>query len=111
MVARVGGDEFVILCTDSGPGQAERVAHRLVCEIGRPVVYQDQLLVVGVSIGIASAACCADPDELLSQADNAMLQAKWNGSGPRLFESEDTVPGPVDVSRPRDVAAGRRLPP
>jgi len=86
--ARLGGDEFAVLLTGlpTGPGEpartAEAVARRLVAAISQPVTIGSHTVLVGASIGVATAAPTgSDPDTLLREADLAMYQAKLAGGG------------------------------
>jgi diguanylate cyclase (GGDEF)-like protein len=89
VVARWGGDEFVILHHD-GEGRPETpaIARRIIEEVSRPVVIDGSEVVVGASIGSASAPDDgATPDALLSNADIALYAAKADGRrGWRAFE-------------------------
>jgi diguanylate cyclase (GGDEF)-like protein len=91
LVARWGGDEFVILHHDM-PGQLETpaVAKRIIEEINRAVVIDGSEVIVGASIGSASAPRDGtSPDALLSKADIALYAAKADGRRVwRAFEQE-----------------------
>ncbi|HZZ63279.1 MAG TPA: EAL domain-containing protein [Roseiarcus sp.] len=91
LVARWGGDEFVILHRH-GPGLPETstVARRIIEEIGRAVVIDGSEVIIGASIGAASAPDDGTtPDALLSKADIALYAAKADGRrGWRAFERE-----------------------
>lgn len=88
-ITRLGGDEFAIAQTDSEPARiTETLAVRIIDALSRPYTIDGQLVVVGVSIGIAHAGSDgADVDHLLRRADMALYAAKRNGRGTwRLFE-------------------------
>lgn len=76
-VARVGGDEFVIICDAIAPGEAQRIARRITATLGRPIATRQAVVSVGASVGITTTA---DPamlgEDLLEQADAAMYQDK-----------------------------------
>lgn len=80
-VARLAGDEFVVLMEDlSNPGQAELVADRIVASMQEPIEMLGHSLVATVSIG--SAIYPRDDDQihnLLTKADAAMYEAKSAG--------------------------------
>lgn len=82
-VARLGGDEFIVLLSDlAAPGDAGRVADRILDALKRPVVIDGQECWVGASIGIASFPDDGDSAEiLLVRADAAMYEAKTAGRG------------------------------
>lgn len=84
MVARVGGDEFVIIQTNafSPPESAIRLAERLIDTVSRPHQVSVLSLTVGVSIGVATVgdpSAALDADALLEAADQALYQAKAAG--------------------------------
>jgi diguanylate cyclase (GGDEF)-like protein len=91
LVARWGGDEFVILHHHT-PGQLEThaLAKRIIDEINRAVVIDGSEVIVGASIGSASAPNDGlSPDALLSKADIALYAAKADGRRSwRAFEQE-----------------------
>jgi diguanylate cyclase (GGDEF)-like protein len=78
-LARVGGDEFVVVADDlslaAGP---ELIAERLLEAIKEPFHAGDSTVTVTASIGIA-AGTQAGVEELLRDADIAMYRAKWEG--------------------------------
>ncbi|MEW9836522.1 putative bifunctional diguanylate cyclase/phosphodiesterase [Mesorhizobium marinum] len=85
-VARVGGDEFVVVCKIEGPdrGRWEEIlaglAARIVEEMHQPIVYQGHECRFGVSIGIAcDLDPVVDPRRLLVNADLALYRAKNRG--------------------------------
>ena len=79
-VARVGGDEFVLLCEDiaSEPGALELV-ERITLALDDPFTLDGHERVVTASIGIALAGAGTDPEALLRNADAAMYRAKERG--------------------------------
>jgi diguanylate cyclase (GGDEF)-like protein/PAS domain S-box-containing protein len=80
-VARLDGDEFVVLLTDV-PGRPEvlRIAERARLAIGEVVSLGTGTIVPSVSIGIAfSAGEDQSSDDLLQRADTAMYSAKESG--------------------------------
>ncbi len=79
-VARLSGDEFVILCEDlSEEGQVEGLAARLDDSIALPYELAGVSVDLSASIGIAFAGPGNDPEELLHNADVAMYQVKRKG--------------------------------
>ena len=78
-VARVGGDEFVVLCQGVGDRRdVEIVASRLVDELNKPFKFGDVNCRISASIGLAaSPAHCAE--DLLVNADIALYRAKDDG--------------------------------
>ncbi len=80
-VARIGGDEFVMLVEDlAAPEDAVRVAERIHSALSEPFNLGGHDLVARGSIGIATSdASYARPDEVLRDADTALYQAKQAG--------------------------------
>jgi diguanylate cyclase (GGDEF)-like protein/PAS domain S-box-containing protein len=80
-VARIGGDEFVLLLSDARePIGFQAVLDRLLLEISAPYQVGGRCLRVSASIGVAIYPLDnADPDTILRHADQAMYQAKQAG--------------------------------
>jgi len=80
-VARVGGDEFLVLL-EGPPGEfaPENVAGRILDAMARPIVLEGHELSVTASVGIASYPDDGiDADTLIRNADTALYQAKDHG--------------------------------
>ena len=88
-IARVSGDEFVLLLMDlDAPEDAGAVARRVRDALSAPFVFQGRQLVVTPSIGIAVYPRDGeDADTLLRHADTAMYQAKDVGNTVRFYVS------------------------
>jgi diguanylate cyclase (GGDEF)-like protein/PAS domain S-box-containing protein len=83
-VARVGGDEFVVLLNDDdGLAYVRAVADRVGTTVRRQILADGVSLTVTASIGIARVDLAHEPDvgpdQLLRRADAAMYQAKERG--------------------------------
>lgn len=80
-LARVSGDEFVILCEDmDSAADVEALAERIVGAFAEPFALPSRELVVTASVGIAFAGPGeAISEQLVVDADIAMYQAKRNG--------------------------------
>lgn len=81
MVARIGGDEFVVALPRCGdPLAAAGVAKRIVDAMEQPFVLNHRVVSIGASIGIALAPSQAEGiDDLLFCADLAVYKAKRDG--------------------------------
>ena len=89
LVARWGGDEFAILQRPvKSPLQTAELAERIIREVRRPVFIDGYEVIVGVSIGSASApGDGSSPEAILSCADMGLYAAKGDGRGHwRAFE-------------------------
>jgi diguanylate cyclase (GGDEF)-like protein len=83
-LARLSGDEFVILCEDlADQSGADPIAVRLDAELARPFVLSTVKVTISASIGIAftGKGVEATPEELLRDADLAMYRSKRNRGG------------------------------
>jgi two-component system cell cycle response regulator len=82
MIARIGGEEFLVVLSDAGGREAQATAERLRRIVSdRPVALVDgQALTVTLSIGLAlddpAAPSC---DDLVNRADRALLASKAEG--------------------------------
>jgi diguanylate cyclase (GGDEF)-like protein len=88
-VARVGGDEFVLLLEDLPPAEASHIAaqmaQRVIDACGEPVDAGGHAQQLSSSVGIALYRHGGARDELLSQADAAMYAAKRAGGSSYAF--------------------------
>ena len=81
-VARVGGDEFVLIFPDEVEKEAlAALAARLIGRIEKPLRYQGEICAVSASIGIALAdgRRSVDEEALLNAADQALYRVKAAG--------------------------------
>ena len=80
-VARMGGDEFLLLLPEiSGREDAARVARKALEAFRKPFVFDDHKLNITTSIGIALyPGDGEDGDTLMKNADIAMYRAKDRG--------------------------------
>ena len=80
-VARVGGDEFVVVQLNiAAPRDAEQLAERIVRVIAEPIGIGDQTITIGASIGFVLVSEAGPAlDELIAQADEALLRSKAAG--------------------------------
>jgi diguanylate cyclase (GGDEF)-like protein/PAS domain S-box-containing protein len=90
IVARQGGDEFVVLCRGADADVAMAVASRVLHVLHQPVAtLNGNDVVVGASIGVALGGPGDQAELVLRDADTAMYAAKGVGGGrARLFTPE-----------------------
>jgi diguanylate cyclase (GGDEF)-like protein len=88
-VARIGGDEFVIVArSDCNTSSLTALASRIIQELAKPVLYMQSYCRFGASIGIAySRSKTSNPTKLLVNADIALYRAKKAGKGRYAFFS------------------------
>lgn len=87
VIARIGGDEFVIILKDIVyKNKAADIAQRLIKVMSDPFIINDVTIQTGTSVGIA---LCPDDslnsDALLKKADLALYRAKTDGRGRSCF--------------------------
>ncbi len=89
VVARFGGDEFVIAAQVSGCIEAEHLAEELHREVSRPMRISGHRIDGGSSLGVAILPDDAfDIETLLQRSDTALYDAKVRGRGQvRFFDT------------------------
>lgn len=90
MFARLGADEFAVLCRDlRSEVTVVRIADRVLGALEEPFTLQTEERVLSASIGIAVSNRTSSAEELLRDADAAMNHAKHRGRGrAELFDKE-----------------------
>ena len=85
-VARVGGDEFLVLLSDvDDEHDVEAIARKVLTEVARPYHVEDDELQITTSIGVAVYPTDGStPELLIRNADGAMYRVK--GAGGNAFE-------------------------
>lgn len=82
-VARMSGDEFVMIISTTDPGVVRDIEARIAQAMTVPVMLPDGTMVqVTISTGVAESQPGLGVDELLAAADAAMYVAKRDRSGP-----------------------------
>ena len=82
LVARIGGDEFVVLVEGADSrASAEAIAAKLTQRMQEPFDLPNGPLAVGTSIGLGYSRASANADRLLAAADQALYGAKQAGRG------------------------------
>lgn len=81
LVARLGGDEFVLVLSGlDNHSEVDRFCARLIDLLQQPIVFEEQQLHIGASLGIAQSRVQGfDAGELIRCADIALYQAKAEG--------------------------------
>ena len=107
-VARIGGDEFIVLCTaDDDIKQLALLADRIIDQMRAPVYYQGHRCRFGVSVGIAvDNGKDIEAKHLLINADIALYRAKRRGRNRYEFFTETMQSEIVDTKRTADEILG-----
>ena len=90
LLARIGGDEFILCLADTGPDEAGMLAAALIESVSTAFEIEGQTVNIGLSVGIAMAPRDGpDPKALIRAADIALYRAKEEGRGGfRFFDAE-----------------------
>lgn len=80
VVARIGGEEFLLVLPETGLDGARILAERIRADISAtPLVVNQQRIPVTVSLGVAGTIGEIELDRLSQEADRAMVVAKRGG--------------------------------
>lgn len=93
-VARIGGEEFAMICLNSSATETEQLSTRLRKEIAYTAIkYQTQQFNITLSIGIAVMQPGDNVEQLLRKADLALYEAKQTGRNKVCVWSSSTPTG------------------
>lgn len=92
-VARVGGDEFIVIMPDiTRVSDVEQCAVNLVAKLAPEIAVEDQMVQLTASVGVCVYPdFAADAKHLLKRADSAMYAAKEDGRNQHKIFSEDML--------------------
>ncbi len=79
VAARLGGDEYAVLCEDLNTIEGLAVADRLSSALGAPVTVDGREVLVTASVGVAFSGRNLTAQTLIERADAAMYRAKERG--------------------------------
>jgi diguanylate cyclase (GGDEF)-like protein/PAS domain S-box-containing protein len=98
VVARVGGDEFVVVMPDiTSVADVEQCAANLVARLAPEISIDEHLMQVTASVGVCIYPdFAADAKHLLKRADSAMYAAKESGRNQHQIFSEDMLKESAD---------------
>jgi diguanylate cyclase (GGDEF)-like protein len=109
VVARFGGDEFVVLQSPlRSSSDASGLAQRIVEALSKPYEIDGHEVVIGASIGIAMAPRDGiDADHLLKNADMALYHSKEGGRAAWCFFERTWTSRPRPAGRSSSTSAMR----
>src|SRR6516165_10716874 len=88
VVARVGGDEFLLLLTNVQSQEAvAHVANRLIQGLSAPYAAEGREVMISCSVGIATYPDGCSHAKLIARADAAMYASKRSGGSTHCFYS------------------------
>ncbi|MBI1351702.1 MAG: diguanylate cyclase [Actinomycetales bacterium] len=94
--ARMGGDEFAVLLSDSDLAQGCAALRRMLATLGaEPLAVGAYSVALTASVGVAEYRRGEDLDDLLARADRAMYQSKQRGGGCVEAASDPADPVPA----------------
>lgn len=110
VVARLGSDEFVVVCPNvSDDTIVPSIAARIGSQLAAPFPIGDHEAVVSASIGLVTTVdAAATAEDLLGQADLAMYEAKLGGKG-RAAAFDSSMQLAVDTRFSVHNALGRAI--
>jgi diguanylate cyclase (GGDEF)-like protein/PAS domain S-box-containing protein len=95
-VARIGGDEFVVMILVHAPNDAVRVAEKILGSLAQPIPVAGNEFRIGASIGISLyPEDATEQDTLLNCADRAMYYVKAAGRNAYRFYAWEQAPPQV----------------
>ncbi len=99
MVARVGGDEFVVLLQEVASVDISKIAEKIIKSLSEPFVISDKALCITTSIGVSTfPQDGTDAHALIHNADSAMYETKRSGkNGYRIYNRAHAQPALVRV--------------
>ena len=104
-VARIGGDEFTVLCPEIADRRGcEVLARRLMKAISEPIrLSAEECVLVDASIGISLfSADARDPKQVMQAADKAMYAVKAAGKCGYRFAEDESVPRGIPAGETRE---------
>lgn len=97
-VARVGGDEFVVILPNlADPVRLQNIANRMIAKLKEPMNFDGQPCQISASIGmtISTFYPTPSPEQMLSDADQALYACKRAGRGCALMHPAPNAPAPL----------------
>jgi diguanylate cyclase (GGDEF)-like protein/PAS domain S-box-containing protein len=94
-VARMGGDEFVVLLPDLHSfADAPEICAKLLAAVAQPIKIGNHDIIITASVGIGLFPECEDIDALFKNADLAMYNVKARGrNGSEIYTPDLAMPG------------------
>lgn len=104
VVARVGGDEFVLLFVGKlNSGVIDRLCTRIISRLEEPVEFDGQPCKISGSIGIVQSGMYAEPnaETMLNDADIALYASKHKGRSCYTMYSDALLENPENAEPPK----------
>lgn len=90
IIARIGGDEFVIISNEANVNNIKKKAKKILKELSEPYEIEGSEIFLTASIGISNRSELNEPlNDLIVKADIAMYKAKLKGKNQYQFYMEE----------------------
>ncbi|WP_445486929.1 diguanylate cyclase domain-containing protein [Niallia sp. 03133] len=90
-IARIGGDEFIIVFEETTRAEVEKITKRIIHEVSKPYFIHPFKASITLSIGISLFPDDSEEqNELIANADKAMYQAKEKGKNQYTFYASES---------------------
>ena len=86
-LARIGGDEFIILCDEiANKSDTKLISQKIIELVAKPLMIEGYVISISTSIGVATyKKDGSDYEELMLAADKALYKAKNSGKNQAYF--------------------------
>jgi diguanylate cyclase (GGDEF)-like protein len=99
LVCRLGSEEFAILLPDLAEPEAAELGNRILERIAsRPMFWDDKIIEMSVSCGVADTRVGYGMSPLFKAADDALYAAKTSGRNRQISHSRMSPPSPKSVA-------------
>ncbi len=107
-VARIGGDEFLVLCEEvESEAAAVMLARHIIAAVESPFALGRGAVYVGASVGVAISDGTTPADDVIRNADVAVYRAKDNGrSRIEVFDADMRATAQARLTLEADLRAG-----
>ena len=106
ILARFGGEEFVILCPDSDLKTAAQLAEKIRRNLNQTPMPMLDGKCITASFGVSELIQGDTPTDLFVRADTALIQAKEAGRNRVITSSPNPITTPAAQDSSRDLACG-----
>jgi diguanylate cyclase (GGDEF)-like protein/PAS domain S-box-containing protein len=93
-IFRIGGDSFALVFTNADPS---KLGEDMLQSCGEALIYEGRTVFASASVGLASGRDAKDAQEIASNAERALAQAKQKGGGHASLYVPGGEPAPDDA--------------
>jgi diguanylate cyclase (GGDEF)-like protein len=100
VVGRIGGDEFVVICSEvSGEHEALEIGERLRSAVAEPITVRGGIAKVDASVGVVLGCHSDDAAVLMRRVDQAAYAAKRSGRGRVRAATDEPSDAPAEEAK------------